>query len=169
MKLEQAEIIANQVKDKLSPYCEKVEIAGSIRRRRPWVNDIDIVAIPSNQGQFVYQLRQLGSIKLGGQKIIRVTRPEIELDIYIATPETWATLLLIRTGSKRHNVYLCKLARYQGMKLHADGSGLFRLGGMRATKDAADGTFDETRIAGDTEGSIFEELGLKYKKPEDRE
>jgi hypothetical protein len=55
------------------------------------------------------------------------------------------------------------------LRLHADGSGLFRLGGMVATKDAADGDREEIRIAGDTEESIFEALGLKYKRPEERE
>jgi DNA polymerase/3'-5' exonuclease PolX len=57
MELERAQIIANQVKEKLEPYCERIETAGSIRRRRPWVKDIDLVCIPKNQGQFVYQLR----------------------------------------------------------------------------------------------------------------
>jgi len=55
------------------------------------------------------------------------------------------------------------------MRLHADGSGLFRLGGMVATDDAADGDLEEIRIAGDTEASIFEALGLKYKEPWERE
>lgn len=175
MKLEYAQMIARQVQEKLAPFCEKIEIAGSIRRRRPWVNDIDIVAIPSNQGQFVYQLQQLGSFKVSGGKLIRVTHrynasePLVELDIYIATPETWATLLLIRTGSREHNIYLCKRAISMDLRLHADGSGLFRLGGMVATKDAADGDREEIRIAGDTEESIFEALGLKYKRPEERE
>ena len=63
--------------------------------------------------------------------MIRVELPELMsyfmLDIYVATPETWATLLLIRTGSRAHNIKLCARARAMGMRLHADGSGLFRL------------------------------------------
>ncbi len=166
MELEKAEIIGLSVIDKLKPYCDKIEIAGSIRRRRPFVNDIDIVAIPSNQGQFVYQLQQMGSFKVSGGKLIRVTHrykasgPLVELDVYIATPETWATLLLIRTGSKEHNIYLCKRAKQRGYKLHADGSGLFQF---------VDCEGRESRVAGDTEESIFEELGLPYKRPEERE
>jgi len=107
----------------------------------------------------LYQLQQLGLVKSGAGKLIRI---ELQydfpvgsmLDVYIATPEIWATLLLIRTGSKEHNIYLCTRARQKGMKLHADGSGLFRA---------------LERVAGDTEESIFKTLGLDYVIPERRE
>ncbi len=171
MDYEKAVSIANDIFDKLKFYCDRIEIAGSIRRKRKFCHDIDLVCIPSNQGQFIYQLQQLGKVKVGGQKLIRVDlneHPGFPLDIYIATPETWATLLLIRTGSKEHNIRLCKLAQQKGMKLHADGSGLFRLGGMVATGDAADGDREEIRIAGDTEESIFQALGIPYLPPEKR-
>jgi len=36
------------------------------------------------------------------------------LDVYIATPDAWATLLLIRTGSKEHNIRMCMRARIMG-------------------------------------------------------
>jgi len=164
MELEQAQKIASQVITKLAPFCDRIEVAGSIRRRRPFCHDIDIVCIPSNQGQFLYQLQQLGKIKMGGGKLIRCDTPNgIELDIYIATPETWATLLLIRTGSKAHNIKLCKRALSMGMKLHADGSGLFRLIPEGCER------MNEERIAGDTEESIFEALEMKFLKPENRE
>ncbi len=159
MELAKAQIIGNRVIDKLSPWCSKIEIAGSIRRKKEFVHDIDLVVIPSNEGQFIYALQSLGKIKMGGQKLIRCELPQIVLDIYIATPETWATLLLIRTGSKEHNIKLCSLAKRQGVKLHADGSGLFSF---------VDCEGRESREAGDTEQSIFEALGLKYLKPEER-
>ena len=158
MKLEQAEKIAYDIAGKLTDFCTRIEVAGSIRRRKSWVHDIDIVAVPNNQGQFAYQLAQFGRLKDAGEKIIRVSHPEIVLDVYVATPETWATLLLIRTGSKEHNIFLCKRALSLGMKLHANGAGLFKIDGE-----------SEERIAGDTEESIFDALKLKYTKPEDRE
>jgi DNA polymerase/3'-5' exonuclease PolX len=46
MKLEQALEIAEKVKALLAPHCERIEIAGSIRRKKPDVKDIEIVAIP---------------------------------------------------------------------------------------------------------------------------
>ncbi len=169
MELKRASEIAEKVVAELRPACERIEIAGSIRRKRQFVHDIDLVAIPANQGQFLAKLQALGRLKLGGQKVIRVTMAEIELDVYIATPETWATLLLIRTGSKAHNILLCSRAKSRGMKLHADGSGLFKYGQAIATDAAADGDFEEIRIAGDTEESIFAALEMPYRKPEERE
>lgn len=154
MLLQKAQEIANRVMNQLSPYCQRIAIAGSIRRRRRFVNDIDLVLIPSNQGQLAYQLQQLGKVRIGGSKIIRVTMADADLDVYVATPETFYTLMLIRTGSADHNKMLCGRALRMGMKLHADGSGLFR---------------GDNRIAGDSEASIFEALGLKYKAPEDRD
>ena len=148
---------------KLSPYCDRIQVAGSIRRRRPFPRDIDIVCIPSNQGQFITALRALGPFKIGGAAIIRVAMPTgVELDVYIAEAKTWATLLLIRTGSAGHNIRLCSKAKQLRMKLHADGSGLFQL-----NAPGSDG--EEVRIAGDTEQSIFAALGLPYIQPEQRE
>lgn len=160
MDLAKAQVIADRVVEELKPYCDKIQVAGSIRRKKPFVRDIDLIAIPSNQGQFYQKLQSLGKVKLGGQKLIRVDLPEgISADVYIASPATWYTLLLIRTGSKEHNVKLCSRAKRMGMKLHADGSGLFALDDFGA----------ERRIAGDSEKSIFEAMGMGYIPPERRE
>ena len=100
MELLKAQTLAEALKNQLKPYCERIEIAGSIRRKRPLVKDIDLVLIPSNQGRFIFILWQmLGAPKLAGKRLIRCQMPDITLDIYVATPESWATLLLIRTGS----------------------------------------------------------------------
>jgi DNA polymerase (family 10) len=111
----------------------------------------------------------LGLLKSGAGKLIRVELQYgfpvgLMLDIYIATPETWATLLLIRTGSKEHNIRLCSLAKQKGMYLKADGQGLFKANNPNPIKE--DPGWE--RIAGDTELSIFEALGLPYKRPEER-
>jgi DNA polymerase/3'-5' exonuclease PolX len=60
---------------------------------------------------------------------------------------------------------LCKEAYHQGKKLHTDGSGLFKI----VTQGYEDPDPEERRIASVTEESIFEALGMKYKKPEERE
>ena len=154
MELEKARKIAEEVKAKLSPVCDKIEIVGSIRRNKPFVHDIDMVCLPNNQGQFIYALQQLGKITMGGQKLIRCQMGFLMLDVYVATPETWATLLLIRTGSAEHNIRLCSQARAMGMKLHADGSGLEKNGDI---------------IASESEEAIFKALGMPYIPPERRE
>ena len=62
--------------------------------------------------------------------------------------------MLIRTGSKEHNVRLCARARSVGMKLHADGSGITLKDGVRHVPQS--------------EEDIFAALGLPYEKPEER-
>lgn len=155
MHLEQAEQIANQIVKRLSPYCERIEIAGSIRRQNPSPKDIDLVLIPEDRYAIDRILMELGQIKMGGLKIARVMMDSISLDVYYATPETWATLLLIRTGSSQNNIRLATLAKKRGWHLHASGHGLFNGNGQR--------------IAGDTEESIYEALGIPYQRPEERD
>ncbi len=154
MDLQKAKAIADEIVTKLKPYCEKIEIAGSIRRQKSFVRDVDIVCIPSNQGQFVYTLQKLGQIKMGGQKLIRCAMPSITLDVYIATPESWAMLLLVRTGSAAHNQRLAVRAKQLGLHFAADGRGILR---------------DGKPVAWRSEESIFEALGLPYKESWERE
>lgn len=142
----------------IGQYCEKIEIAGSLRRKRPWVHDIDIVLIPTKARywELLNHLMKLGggAMAASGNKILRFDYGRFPVDIYVADEESWATLLLIRTGSVAHNKMMCSLARRFGWVLRADGSGL------------VDGAGE--RIAGDTEESIFKALRLKYKEPWER-
>jgi len=164
MELQQAQNISQEIIDKLSPYCQpdKCVVAGSIRRKKRLdIHDVDLVLIPNNQGKFITACQDIGRLTTkGALQLILPTG--VMLDLYIATPDTWATLLLIRTGSKEHNIKLCSLARQKGMVLHADGSGLFNVA------PDLESPYREARIAGDTEESIFEALGLPYKRPEER-
>ncbi len=155
ISLERAEKIAAAVIEKVSPYCE-IEVAGSVRRKRPWVNDIDLVLIPSDPWWLHSEIMRLaqGKAKARGAKLIRVMWGEVQLDFYFATLETWATILLIRTGSTENNIRLCSRAKELGWHLAASGDGLFN------EKDE--------RIAGDSEISIYNALGLRWQRPEER-
>ncbi|HJW88251.1 MAG TPA: hypothetical protein VJ565_02080, partial [Dehalococcoidia bacterium] len=145
MELEFAKNTAAELMAQLSPCTTRMEVVGSTRRQRPTVHDIDLVLIPKNQGLLDNKLRELGC-QFGGPKVRRLVYKGALVDIYIATPETWATLLLIRTGSTRHNVRLCTRAKSLGLQLKADGQGLVDDLGKR--------------VAGDSEESIFQALGL---------
>ncbi len=167
--LDSAKATADTIIARLAPYCSRIEIAGSIRRRRPRVNDIDLVLIPSDLWNLHYEILALCRpypVTASWSKIMRFDMPSpsgpMQVDIYFATQETWATLLLIRTGSAENNIRLCARAKSMGMKLHADGRGLFQI----TTCDV--GTPREDRIAGDTEASIFAALGLPYQEPSER-
>ena len=100
MRLEEAKLIAERVKETLSPHCDRIEITGSIRRGKPLVHDIDIVMIPKPGEDLVLSslLCSIGTIELDGPKIkrVRLSKENIAIDIYLATQATWATLLLIR-------------------------------------------------------------------------
>ena len=156
MLLERAERVANEIIELLAPYCSRIQVAGSIRRKAPDPKDIDLVLIPQDLWSLHAELTKLGGgkLKMAGSKIMRVMYGSIQVDVYIADEQTWATLLLIRTGSEWNNIRLATLARGKGWQLKANGEGLL------------DGTGE--RIAGDTEASIFEALGLRYQAPEER-
>jgi len=154
MELERARAIAEQVKALLEPACEKVVIAGSLRRRRPVVNDIDLVLVPRDRYAVDGILTRLGEVKMSGLKLTRVEMDTISLDVYYATPETFPTLLLIRTGSVENNIRLATLAKKRGWHLAASGDGLFDEKGRR--------------VAGDSEKSIYEALRLPWQEPWER-
>jgi len=152
--LERAQKIAKGVVNHLSPYCSRLEVAGSVRRKKPWVNDIDFVMIPLDPWKLQHEIMSMGQIRMSGMKIMRVMVGIIQVDIYFANEETWATLLLIRTGSTENNIRLATMAAKRGWHLAASGDGLFDENGQR--------------IAGDTEGSIYEALELPYQEPWER-
>jgi len=157
MKLEVAQKIAAEVIERLSPYCQKIETAGSIRRRKEIVHDIDLVLIPSDAWNLEGEVLALASPfhpKMSGEKLKRFDYNGAQVDLYYATPQTWATLLLIRTGSAKNNIRLCSRAKDMGWHLAASGDGLFNE--------------KEERIAGDSEISIYNALGLPYQRPEER-
>jgi len=158
MRLETAQPIANRVKKLLMPYCKRIEIVGSIRREKSIVHDIDMVLIPKPYAAIMMSglLTTIGELKANGDKIKRVHLPteNIDIDIYLATPASWATLVLIRTGSKENNIRLAIAARRKGWQLKANGDGLFNDQGKR--------------IAGDSEQSIYQALSIPYQEPQAR-
>lgn len=170
MNLQDAKMKALLIKQALAPHCERIEIAGSIRRECPEVHDIDIVLIPKDDA--MSQIRALcldkwamvddilsgdeKKPKWGERMATFWHKGDVQVDLYFADPHTWPTLFLIRTGSKEHNIKLCSTAKSKGMYLAADGSGLF---GDR---------LKEKPIRVDTEADIFEALGFAYVDPAQR-
>ncbi len=157
MKLEKAQAIAKEVIERLSPYCKQIVVAGSVRRQKPNVRDIDIVLVPSDPWNLEQELLGMArpfKPKLSGEKLKRFDYNSTQIDLYYASEKTWATLLLIRTGSKENNIRLATLAKKRGWHLAASGDGLFNENGER--------------IAGDSEESIYKALDLPWQRPEER-
>ena len=154
MKLKEAEAIASEVYYWLKPYCEKIVVAGSIRRQKGEIKDIDIVLIPADAWGLDKEIDHLGSSILDGEKLRRVEYNGTQVDIYYANPKTWATLLLIRTGSKESNIRLCSQAKSLGMKLKANGDGIIGVDGHL--------------IPIESEEQVYQILGLPYQEPWER-
>lgn len=111
MELQKALYIAQQVKAQLAPHCVRCEIAGSIRRKKSHVKDIEIVAIPKpyEVGLFASGIATVVNQweKVKGELPCKYTQrilPEgIKLDLFFATPENWGLIFAIRTGSAEYS------------------------------------------------------------------
>ena len=101
--------IANKVLELLKPFCDRCEIAGSIRRQKPEVKDIEIVCIPKpyEHGLFEDGLATIvnkwqkvkGELEYGKCKYTQRILPEgIKLDLFFATHINWGLQFAIRTG-----------------------------------------------------------------------
>lgn len=103
MKLEQAKIIAEKYLDLLKPYCLRIEIAGSIRREKSEVGDIELVVIPNPRHliNFCNQVNEWKKVKgePTGRYTQRILPEKIKLDLFITCAECWGLIFAIRTGS----------------------------------------------------------------------
>jgi len=107
MEYERALKIAEGIKLQLEPHCERIEIAGSIRRKRDWVNDIEIVAIPKPYDVGIFESGIATIVnrwpKVKGELPCKYTQRDlpygIKLDLFFARPENWGLIYAIRTGS----------------------------------------------------------------------
>jgi len=162
VELEQARAVAAALVEELAPCCDLIEVAGSIRRERPLINDIDLVIVPHNQGQLAAKLYALGC-RFGGPKLQRFVYQGASVDIYIATEETFPMLLLVRTGSAAFNRDLAMRAKRMGLHYAADGRGiLFAADGRDILKAGQ-------RVAWRSEEEILQALWLPYIEPSRRE
>jgi DNA polymerase/3'-5' exonuclease PolX len=150
----------NSFSQSIRPFCTKVELCGSIRRKKANVNDIDIVAITNNIYGLASKIKSI-SEKIDIPKnevtiktqLFRVIYKGEQVDLYLANNQNYEVIRLVRTGSAEHNVKLCKTAIRKGMHLN------FAMGLIDGKKNVVD----------DTEEGIITELLDKYVKPEERE
>lgn len=157
MILAQATEIANRAKAELAPHCHRIEIAGSVRRRKAEVGDIEIVAIPKayDVGLFESGIATIVNQwpKVRGELPCRYTQrmlPDgIALDLFFATEKNWGTVLAVRTGSAvfSHRILATGWVR---RGYHGDGGVLTR-----------DGVEVEVR----EEADLFELIGIPWIDP----
>lgn len=149
---------ADELRQSLAALAEVsgIDIAGSLRRRKEIVKDIDLVAVtaaPAAVAEAFINLPSVGKVNARGETRVAVTlQSGIDVDLRLAAPEAYAALLLHLTGSKEHNAALRGLAKERGLKLNE--YGLYR---------------GDERLPCLSEEEIYRALGLQYIPPELRE
>ncbi len=137
---------------------EQVKIAGSLRRKRATIGDVDLLGISKNPKRVMEVFVKFPDVRKilgrGKTKSSVLLTSGLQVDLRIVTAESFGAALLYFTGSKNHNIELRKIAIRKGWKLNE--YGLFLIS-------------DGRKIAGKTEKEIYEKLGVKFLSPEKRE
>lgn len=150
--------LANEIKKRIGSLevVEQVEIAGSIRRRKETVGDIDVLTVtnhPDDVMDFFTRMDLVDEVIVKGhsKSTVRLFNG-MDADIRVFRGEDFGSALVYFTGSRELNIQLRKIAISQKMKLNE--YGVFR---------------DDVRLAGKTEADVFQALGLEFIPPELRE
>lgn len=182
MLLSPARALAGKIVESMRPFCERVEVAGSIRRNKPEVKDIEIVAIPK-QGepldlfseqrenllygwaQRVEAENRIHWIKPGVDGVFRwplnpqgrywrgwLPATQIKVDLFLATPENWGVIFLIRTGPADYSARIVSQCRPH--HYFAEGRLLDRDGRFVPTPEECD---------------VYNALGLPFIEPQARQ
>ncbi|NYT18380.1 MAG: DNA polymerase/3'-5' exonuclease PolX [Methanobacteriales archaeon] len=150
--------LSQELKERIGslPEVEIVEIAGSIRRRKETVGDIDVLTVTSDPQKVMDYFINLdlvgGVISHGPSKSTIRLKDGMEVDLRVFKKEEYGSALVYFTGSWELNVELRKIAISRGLKLNE--YGVFK---------------GDEQLAGRTEEDVFQALGLSYIEPELRE
>lgn len=182
IKLEDAKIIAQQLINLLSEHCERIEVAGSVRRNKPKVKDIELVIIPKvevefsglfndeenifypidrfiqGDDRFDFRLNKNGQRMYGEKNKLIVYHPvpgvNIPVDIFAASKENFMMVKFVRTGGAENNLQVARKANSLGMNLRIYES-----------------CFEDKRgykYIMNSEEQIYKFLELPYLQPEER-
>lgn len=132
--------MAMYIQERLRPFCDRIMIAGSIRRRKEHVKDIELVCIPKKEPvkdlfenitgyqvipdfiKIVNEYKKIKGEPTGKytQRLLRLQQEgsgriyECNLDLFMVTPENWGLLFMIRTGSADFSKKMMNVARSEG-------------------------------------------------------
>jgi DNA polymerase (family 10) len=153
-----------------APGVERIEVAGSYRRRKETIGDVDLLVQAELPAPAVMEhFTAFGSVEkvvaAGDTRGSVVLRSGLEVDLRVIPGRSFGAALHYFTGSKEHNVAVRQIAQRQGLRVNE--WGVFR---MPEGVDPADvGKEDGERVAGETESSVFEVLGMGWVPPVLRE
>ena len=134
----------------------KIEWAGSLRRMRENIGDIDILATGADKKKIVHAFTHLPEVKevlaSGETKASIIVEGGVQIDLRVVEEDSYGAALQYFTGSKGHNVHLRGIARVQGIKLNE--YGVFK---------------GENRIGGKEEKDVYQALKIPWIEPVLRE
>ncbi|MCA9104350.1 MAG: DNA polymerase/3'-5' exonuclease PolX [Planctomycetales bacterium] len=156
-----AEAIACRLRDHLDGVAhEKLEFAGSLRRGRETVGDLDLIVVAPDGAAVMDRLAEFDDVReviaRGETKMSVRLRNGFQIDLRVVPDESFGSALQYFTGSMAHNVKVRAHAKQLGLKINE--WGVFRVEGE-----------SETWIAGRTEADVYEAIGWPWFPPELRE
>jgi len=158
MTLARAVLVADEFVNALKklPLVKKISTAGSLRRQKETVRDIDILVISDKPKKVMQAFTSSPSVRdvlaEGQTKASVRTKEDIQVDCRVVEQKSFGAALLYFTGSKNFNIKLRQMAIKKGLKINE--YGVFR---------------NDKFVCGRTEEEIFKLLGMPYIEPELRE
>jgi DNA polymerase (family 10) len=135
---------------------QKIEWAGSLRRMRENIGDIDILATGRNREKIVHTFTHLPDVKevlaSGETKASVIVEGGVQIDLRVVDEDSYGAALQYFTGSKGHNIHLRGIAKAKGIKINE--YGVFK---------------GQKKIGGKEEKDVYEALGMDWIEPELRE
>lgn len=148
MRLREAKIVAERLAELMSPFCVRIEIAGSVRRSCPEVKDVELVAVPrwgerphSAPSLFAEEAERMNLLhewavneaagagvrwikpgtpevvdwapKPGGKYWRALVEDRVKLDLFLAAPENYGLIMVIRTGCAEFSQALMTYAKHR--------------------------------------------------------
>jgi len=150
--------LVNEIKKRLRklPEVKQISEAGSVRRKKETIRDIDILVISSDSQKVMEvftTMPMVGDILAkGATKSSIRTRQGIQVDLRVVEPDSFGAALCYFTGSKEHNIRIREMGVKLGLKINE--YGVFR---------------GEKKIGGKIEEEVYQAVGLPYIPPELRE
>jgi DNA polymerase (family 10) len=131
-------------------------VAGSYRRCKETVGDVDVLVVAHQKSpvmdHFVAYADVAEVLAKGTTRASVILRSGLQVDLRLVEQESFGAALQYFTGSQAHNIAVRRLGRQQGLKINE--YGVYKI---------------DKRVAGETEASVYQALGLSYIAPELRE
>ncbi len=158
--ISEATAVADEIMAALSavPGCQRVDVAGSLRRMRETIGDVDILAAAEDSGPLMAAFVALPVVAevvaSGPTKTSIRTGTGLQVDLRVVPPASWGSAMQYFTGSQAHNIRTREIAVRAKLKLSE--YGLFRVE-------------DDELLASRSEEEVYARLGLPWVPPTLRE